>query len=259
MKYKEYKVFNKNQDKEKRKLITDAITNFDDLKGGFGKRNFIKQIIIDGVELNIKSFKIPNLINKIAYSLIRKSKAQRSFDYANTLLNLGIHTPRPIAFFEYSTLFFLKNSFYVSEQYHSDFTYRELINNHDYPDFEKILRDFTRFTFSLHENGINFLDHSPGNTLIKKNISSGEYDFYLVDLNRMKFQNLNFKDRMKNFAKLSPKDVMLDIMCDEYAKLYPIKSKDEITEVMYFYSKKFSTYYKKQERFKKRYFFWRKK
>jgi len=259
MKYKEYRVFNADQNEVNQNLIADAVIKFNDLEGGFGKRNFIKQITINGVELNIKSFKVPNLINKVAYSIIRKSKAERSFEYANILLNSGINTPKPIAFFEYSNLFFLNKSFYISEQYQSDLTYRELINNHEYPDFERILRAFTRFTFSLHENGINFLDHSPGNTLIKKNKNTGEYEFYLVDLNRMKFQTMNFEDRMKNFAKLSPKDIMLDIMCDEYAKLYSVKSKDEIIETMYFYSKKFSTYYKKQERFKKHYYFWRKK
>lgn len=75
----------------------------------------------------------------------------------------------------------------------------------------------------------------------------------------MKFQEMNFEERMKNFAKLSPKDVMLDIMCDEYSKLYPFKSKSEIIEKMYYFSNKFSTFYKKKERFKKRYFFWRNK
>jgi len=259
MKYKEYKVFNTDQDELSQDLIKDAINNFNALDGGFGKRNFIKQVKINGVEFNIKSFKVPNLFNKVAYSIIRKSKAERSFEYANTLLELGIKTPKPIAFFEYSILFFLDKSFYVSEQCQSDLTYRELINNPEYPDFEHILRAFTQFTFNLHENGINFLDHSPGNTLIKKNKNTGDYEFYLVDLNRMKFQTLNFEDRMKNFAKLSPKDIMLDIMCDEYAKLYPVKPKDEIIETMFFYSKKFSNYYKKQERFKKRYYFWRKK
>lgn len=73
----------------------------------------------------------------------------------------------------------------------------------------------------------------------------------------MKFQKMDFLARMKNFAKLSPKDDMLDIMCDEYAKLYPLKSKNKILDMMYFYSNKFSTYYNKQEKFKKRYYFWR--
>ena len=71
-----------------------------------------------------------------------------------------------------------------------DLTFRELTKDLNYPDHEIILRAFTRFTFQLHENGINFLDHSPGNTLVKK--VGKEYEFYLVDLNRMNFGFMDF-------------------------------------------------------------------
>ena len=54
---------------------------------------------------------------------------------------------------------------------------------------EIILRQFIRFSYLLHQKGIEFLDNSPGNTLIKKN-EKGVYDFYLVDLNRMKFHQI---------------------------------------------------------------------
>lgn len=253
---KEISVFSEDLSQLSKIEIARAIREFDAIEGGFGKRNFIKNITVEGVEYNIKSFKIPNLVNKIVYRFFRKSKARRSFEYGNKLLKLGINTPKPIAYIECNTWFTFLNSYYVSEQYDNDFTYRELIYNLDDPNSEEILRAFTRFTFKLHENGINFLDHSPGNTLIKK--VGDNYEFYLVDLNRMKFHTMSFEERMKNFAKLSPKDVMLDIMSDEYAKLYPSKTKEEISKTMYFYSLKFSTYYVRQEAFKKKYYFWRK-
>jgi len=53
----------------------------------------------------------------------------------------------------------------------------------------------------MHEARVNFLDHSPGNTLVTKR-GEGNYDFYLIDLNRMKFQNLSIEDRMDNFKKM---------------------------------------------------------
>ncbi|WP_147677515.1 lipopolysaccharide kinase InaA family protein [Algibacter pacificus] len=181
-----------------------------------GQRNSIKLFDLNGEKLNIKAFKIPNIINQIAYKFLRKSKAQRSFEYGNKLLELGIGTPKPVAYFEFSTLFLFKKSFYVSEQLECDLTYRELIHDFNYPDYDTILRAFTRFTFSLHEKGVHFLDHSPGNTLIKKN---GEgYDFYLVDLNRMNFGEMDFGTRMKNFARLSHYKEMVEVMSDEYAK-----------------------------------------
>ena len=67
---------------------------------GNGDRNKIKLFDLDGKTINIKSFKIPNIVNKIAYRYFRKSKARRSFEYATILLEKGIGTPQPIAFLE---------------------------------------------------------------------------------------------------------------------------------------------------------------
>ena len=60
-------------------------------KLGNGDRNEIKLFKCeDGLILNIKSFKVPNLINQVAYKHLRKSKARRSFEYAQKLQELGI-------------------------------------------------------------------------------------------------------------------------------------------------------------------------
>ena len=214
---KEVKVFNQNLDLSFQEKLTNIIHDFDNLNGGEGERNVIKIVELNHLNLNIKGFKIPNIINQIAYNFFRKSKAQRSFEYANKLIELAVGTPNPIAYFEYKTSLLFKKSFYVSEQLDSDLTYRELVHDFDYPDYDNILRAFTRFTFDLHEKGIQFLDHSPGNTLIKKQVD-GTYKFYLVDLNRMIFGVLDFETRIKNFARLSKHKSMVEVMSDEYAK-----------------------------------------
>ena len=174
MRNKIHKVFSNNQEATSINTISYVIKNFDNFDGEKGSRNTIKKISIENYSFNIKSFKVPHLINRVAYSFFRKSKANRSFEYATVLLNNGINTPKPLAYFEYSNFYFLNKSFYVSKQLDYDFTYRELVNNKNYPNFDTILREFTRFTFDLHEKGINFLDHSPGNTLIKKNESTNK-------------------------------------------------------------------------------------
>lgn len=223
---------------------------------GSGYRNVIKILAYKGINYNIKSFKKPNLINKLAYRFFRKSKAQRSFEYAKILLSKSIKTPEPVAYIEYTSLLKFENSFYISKQLDYDFTIRRLIDEPDFPDYENLLRQFTNFTFKLHEQGVHFLDHSPGNTLIKKNKDS--YSFYLVDLNRMRFEDLDFDNRMKNFARLSPKQKMLDIISDEYATLidYPV---EKVRSRMLYFSDQFSSRFKRKENFKKKYFFWRSK
>jgi hypothetical protein len=222
---------------------------------GDGARNTIKVFDLNEREVNIKSFKVPNLVNKLAYRFFRKSKAQRSFEYAHQLLLRNIGTPFPIAYAEEKDRLLFEKSFYMSEHLHSDLTYRTLVQQHDYPQWEEILRAFTRFTFELHEKEIQFLDHSPGNTLIKLN--GGDYQFFLVDLNRMNFKQLNFEERMKNFSRLTPHKKMVKVMASEYAKVSE-NSEVEVFEKMWFYTEEFQRKFLKKKRMKKKLKFWKK-
>lgn len=239
------------------KLISAMISNFNNSGIPFGNqdRNSLKLFSLNDETLNIKSFKIPNIINQITYKFFRKSKAQRSYEYANELINFGIGTPTPIAYFEFTTVLLFKNSYYVSKQQDCDLTYRELTTNFDYPNHEQILRAFTKFTFLLHENGVNFLDHSPGNTLIKKVGSS--YKFYLVDLNRMQFGPMDFEARIKNFARLTTHKQMVEVMSDEYSKCIN-KPYEEVYNLMWEYTENFQYNYQRRRRLKKKLKFWRK-
>lgn len=223
---------------------------------GDGDRNTIKLFELNGQTINIKSFKIPNLINKIAYRYFRKSKARRSFEYATTLLEKGIGTPQPIAYLENYNWLGLTTSFYVSEHLVTELTFRELVEIPEYPENEIILRQFTKFCFDLHEKGIEFLDHSPGNTLIKK-VGDQQYAFYLVDLNRMNFHTtMDFDMRMKNLSRLTPKKEMIAVMSDEYAKFYP-QTKEKVFEKMWFFTQEFQQKFAKKQRLKKKLKFWK--
>jgi len=232
--------------------LQDVIDNFTDSGTliGDGDRNKIKIYELDGKTINIKSFKVPNFINKIAYRFFRKSKAQRSYEYANILTEKKIGTPQPIAYYENRNFLSLLDSYYVCEHLNYDLTYRELVTNPSLPDHENILRQFTKFTWQLHEKGIYFKDHSPGNTLIVKN---GEaYNFFLVDLNRMSFFELDLDARMKNFSRLTPKKEMVEIMSDAYAKLSGDDFKT-VFEKMWFYTNQFQEKYHRKKRFKQKY------
>src|SRR5690606_22249336 len=182
-----------------------------------GRRNEIRIFDVDGQKLNIKAFKKPTLLNKIVYRFFRKSKARRSFEFGNLLLKHGIGTPKPIAFFENFDAVGLTDSYYVSEHLEVDLTYRELVENPDFPDHENILRQLTHFTYKLHTKGIEFREHARGNTLINK-MPNRHYQFYFVDVNRMSFHHeMDFEKRMKNLSRLTPKKDTVTIMSEEYA------------------------------------------
>jgi hypothetical protein len=126
-----------------------------------------------------------------------------------------------------------------------------LVEQPNYAEHEIILRQFTQFSYHLHQKGVEFLDHSPGNTLIKKE-QNGKYSFYLVDLNRMNFHGeLSFDKRMKNLSRLTPKKEMIAIMSDEYAKLYN-KPFEEVNQKMWFYTNKFQEKYWRKRKLKRK-------
>ena len=214
-----------------------------------GNRNTIRLFPVDTLTLNIKAFKVPHLLNQFIYKFVRPSKAKRSFDYATLLLQKGIGTPEPIAYIENFSAFGLSDSYYVSEHLNADLTFRELVEIPDFKNHEAILRAFTRFCFKMHEKGIEFLDHSPGNTLVK--ITPTEYEFYLVDLNRMKFHTeMNFDQRMKNLSRLTPKKEMVAVMANEYAKLYD-RTEGEIFDKMWGETSAFQSKFHRKAAFKK--------
>lgn len=199
--------------------LQQALDHFSDNNDHVVKaeRNTIKKLTIDDKTFNIKSFKSPNFFQSLVYRFLRKSKARRSFEHALKLIDLDILTPFPVAYAEHFGLG-LTESFYISEQLEYELDFRVLNHNPKYPERDKILEEMAAFTFKLHENNINFLDHSPGNTLIKKN-DRGEWDFYLIDLNRMRFETLSLEKRMHNFRRLWLSKTMINVMSRKYAEL----------------------------------------
>jgi len=239
------------------KTLDDFILNYETKGEAFGNqdRNSLRLFKLEDKTINVKSFKKPNAVNKVVYKFFRKSKAQRSFEYANKLKALSIGTPEPVAFFEINSGLLFGKSYYASEQLKYDITYRELTTDFSIPNYENILRAFTKFTFDLHEKGINFLDHSPGNTLIKFN--DGDYTFYLVDLNRMNFETMTFEKRIKNFAKLTIHKKMIEIMSNEYAKLINEDYK-KVYNLMWHETEAFQESFHRRRRLKKKFKFWKK-
>jgi len=183
----------------------------------FKDRNEVKVFEEQGFELNVKAFKLPNLINRYVYVYLRGSKAARSFQNALRFLDYGASTPTPVAWMECVEDGKLRESYYVSLNFKTDFDLRAVLN-HQVADSRDILVQWVRFTWSkLHQNGIYHLDYSPGNTLIQK--VDGSYQFAVVDLNRMKFLPVEFEKGIRNFRQLDTDEENLRLIASEYAAL----------------------------------------
>ncbi|MEA1954439.1 MAG: lipopolysaccharide kinase InaA family protein [Campylobacterota bacterium] len=196
----------------------------------------------------VKSFKIPHLLNKIVYRFFRESKAKRSYDNSVKLLKLGINTPKPIAYIEYYSSIFFTESFYISEFFDYDFEIREVFSDLNYPNRKNILKKFIEFSYQLHEKGVFHIDYSPGNILIKK--EDGEYLFYIIDVNRMKFLPLDNALRMKSLSKLTKNKDDNDYMLRHYTLVSNI-NEILLREKFDFYLKEEIKYLKNKKKLKK--------
>lgn len=181
-------------------------------------RNELKIIKFNNIELVVKAFKVPNIINQFAYSYIRNSKAKKSFTNAMTLIQKEVNSPDPIAYIEFYDKTLLKESFFISLNYKHDFLIREPLYETDFLNREEIIKQFSSFTYSLHKKNIFHKDYSAGNTLVRK-IDNNTYEFSIVDINRMEFRTVDLNLAMQNFNKLWANESSLELIAKEYAKV----------------------------------------
>ncbi len=173
-------------------------------------RNEIK--IIDNFV--VKSFKIPHIINKIAYSFFRPSKAKRAYHNA---LKISSFTPKPLGYCEFYRFGLLRESYFIAAHFAYDFTIREVLDDKNFQDREQILIAFADFTYQLHQAGILHKDYSPGNILIKKEHT--HYIFQIVDINRLVFGTLSTQKALENFTRIFADKEDLKTILYAYATL----------------------------------------
>ena len=205
-------------------------------------RNKIKVLSFLEEDIVVKSFRIPHVINKIAYTFFRDSKAKKS--YVNSLKILDF-VPEPIAYAEFFKFGLLYDSYFLCKDFKYDFTIREVLLNEEFPDRENLLKDFAAFTYALHEEGIEHVDYSPGNILIKR--SKEGYIFKIVDVNRMHFLHLDNQKRLENFAKLWASDEDITTIAKAYAQKIEMDEKEAVEIALYASQK-----HKERKNFKKR-------
>lgn len=177
-------------------------------------RNKIKKVQYENLNYVVKSFKKPNLLNRLIYTFARESKAKRSYEYS---MKISQFVPQAVAYVEFYEAGLLNKSYFVSEMFDYDFTIREPLNDVSFVEREAVFKAFAKFSFELHQQGILHKDYSPGNILITER--DGEYQFKIIDINRMAFGELSIQERMRSFKMLWATDSVLDFIVAEYARV----------------------------------------
>lgn len=225
------------------------------IKGG---RNILKYFKAGEYSIIIKSFQRPNIINRVVYKYFRRTKAYRSYHNSLILISKNISAAPPLAYYEHFDFYSLRDSYYISVKLETDFVLWDIFlrDNFRTPENINILRQLASFVYKLHENGVNFKDLSPGNILLKWKGDPGEYDFYLVDVNRMTFHtSLSYKERIKNLRRLFSEDkYTIAIFSRMYGELYHVPP-HTVYRDLYKEIKKFNFIYRLRHALK----FWKKR
>lgn len=177
-------------------------------------RNLIKVLTVGDLEINVKRYGVPFLVNKIVYTFFRLSKGKRAFQYPETLLEKGFETPCPIAYLEQKRWGLIEHSFFVSIQSPYQRNFYEF-GNAEIDSCRDVVVAFAKYSARLHEAGILHRDYSPGNILFDQ--VDGEYHFSLVDINRMYFGPVSLERGCANFARLWGQIPFFELLAREYA------------------------------------------
>lgn len=166
------------------------------------KRNIVEKFSMQGKEYVIKIYKQPNLINRIAYTYFRKSKAQRAYMYAGRLLELGIDTPQPVAYIESKKKGLFSTGYFISE-YMPYKLMRDAYNEIQDSEKRRLTKDFIDFTLEMHSKKVLPLDFNSNNIFYHFDEKSGHYRFALTDINRMQFDKTpSTSEVMRSFEQL---------------------------------------------------------
>lgn len=162
------------------------------------KRNTVERVRIGDSFFVVKRYKRPTLANCVIYTWFRKSKARRSFEYAERLLKEGVATAEPIAYIEIKKHGFFHTGYFISEFIpHPTLNKIEDLSQED---LDLAKGDFIQFTANLHKRNIIPLDYNKGNIFFYK---EGEhFNFALVDINRILFKKTTLKIQVKAFEQL---------------------------------------------------------
>jgi hypothetical protein len=177
-------------------------------------RNTLKSMQLGSIDVVIKSFKKPNLINRIIYTYLRKSKAERSYLYSQKIQSKGFITPEPIAFILMQQNSLISESFYICTNQNDRETVRLLMAGEDQQDYDNKIESFAKYSANLHSKGILHLDYSAGNILYRKDYDT--YSFSLIDVNRLKFQIPNKRLTINNLNRISTAPNTLKLFANSY-------------------------------------------
>ena len=210
----------------------------------YAGRNMVKRFDTAYGEWIVKRYKKPNLIQRLAYTFWRKSKAERAFLYARKLNSIGIDTPEGIGYAECRKNGLFHTGYFISTACNYPSLYPALVKN---TEFDKHLASaLASFLVSMHCKGVMHGDPNPANILYHTD-EEGRFSFSVIDTNRSVFKtSLSRKECLDNLKRVTHRRDLLQYVVEEYATLRKWDVRQSVEQVMHALSR-----FEKRRQFKR--------
>lgn len=180
----------------------------------FKNRNAIRQYKIGEDSVVVKQFTLSHAFNRFVYRWLRKSKAQRSYEYAAQLRALGVGSPEPLGFCDTGTFWQIGYCYYASRASTLRYNFRDAVETQQ-PDEAEILRAIAETTARMHEGGFWHKDYSGGNILWDRTPSGIAVE--IIDLNRMRLGSVSLELGCAAFDRLDISAAQQRVLAEAYA------------------------------------------
>jgi len=184
-------------------------------------RNTLKKIRFNNLDCVIKAFRKPSFPQNYSYGFFSKSKANKSYDNATKLIELGFLSPKPIGYFEYRRGGKLTSSYYLCEFEAIAQTLHSILEDQGTLS-TTLIQQFAEYSLALHKKGILHRDFNPKNILVTQ--KNEFYTFSLVDINRITwYEQLSLELSMHSLARLPFDDLTKDSLLTHYANIAEVE------------------------------------
>ncbi len=193
-------------------------------------RNTIKRFTYNSSEWIVKRYKKPNLIQRIAYTFFKKSKAERAYLYAQKLQDKGINTPEGIAYIETKESGFIKDSFFISLPCNAPAIYPTLGGTENFD--TRLADSLAIFFVQMHAKGFLHGDPNLNNILYHKD-EKGAFTFSVIDTNRSVFKASPTKQEcLNNLKRITHQRKLLQYITTQYATLRGWNAQESVNAVL---------------------------
>jgi len=177
-------------------------------------RNEIRLVEVKGEKIVIKSFDKITLANRLIFGISKWSKANKAFNNSLRLLKKGISTPEPVAYINVYHKGLLIHCYYIC--LFSEYRSIEELFLLPVAEVEEGLKAFAHFTLGLYKAGVYHGDYNLSNVMYLQ--SGHNFNFTLIDINRMQFRSYSQKRAFRNLQRLQLPVEKLSIVVAQVAR-----------------------------------------